>query len=59
MLVERNHDTTKWPKMDVTNIRSMEILKKLGVEDGIRSVGECHVGSRSIWIASILRHPVT
>jgi FAD-dependent monooxygenase len=42
MLVERNHDTTKWPKMDVTNVRSMEILKKLGVEDGIRSVGGCH-----------------
>ena len=43
MLVERNDDTTRWPKMDVTNCRSMELLRgpsRLGVGDGLRAVGE-------------------
>jgi 2-polyprenyl-6-methoxyphenol hydroxylase-like FAD-dependent oxidoreductase len=39
ILVERNLDTTKWPKMDITNCRSMEILKRLGVDQGLRDVG--------------------
>lgn len=40
MLVERNPDTTAWPKMDITNCRSMELLRRLGVADGLRDVGE-------------------
>ena len=40
MLTERNPDTTKWPKMDITNCRSMELLKRLGVADGLRAVGK-------------------
>jgi 2-polyprenyl-6-methoxyphenol hydroxylase-like FAD-dependent oxidoreductase len=40
MLVERNLETTKWPKMDITNCRSMEILRRLGVADGLREVGK-------------------
>lgn len=39
LLVERNLDTTKWPKMDITNCRSMELLKRLGVDKGLRDVG--------------------
>jgi 2-polyprenyl-6-methoxyphenol hydroxylase-like FAD-dependent oxidoreductase len=39
LLVERNFDTTKWPKMDITNCRSMELLKRLGVDEGLREVG--------------------
>lgn len=39
LLVERNLDTTRWPKMDITNVRSMEILKRLGVDRGLREVG--------------------
>ncbi|KIX01108.1 uncharacterized protein Z518_10174 [Rhinocladiella mackenziei CBS 650.93] len=39
MLVERNLDTTKWPKMDITNCRSMELLKRLKVDQGLRKVG--------------------
>ncbi len=38
-LVERNLDTTRWPKMDITNCRSMELLRRLGLEDGLRLVG--------------------
>jgi 2-polyprenyl-6-methoxyphenol hydroxylase-like FAD-dependent oxidoreductase len=41
VLAERNLDTTKWPKMDVTNCRSMEILRRLGVAQGLRDVGTC------------------
>lgn len=40
MLTERNPDTTKWPKMDITNCRSMELLKRLGVADSLRAIGE-------------------
>ncbi|KAL5339789.1 FAD binding domain-containing protein [Aspergillus crustosus] len=39
ILVERNHETTKWPKMDVTNVRSMEIFRRLGIDEGVRGVG--------------------
>ncbi|KAL6234083.1 FAD binding domain-containing protein [Aspergillus navahoensis] len=39
MLVERNQTTTQWPKMDVTNCRSMEIFRRLGIAEGVRSVG--------------------
>ena len=39
ILVERNEDTTKWPKMDVTNCRSMELLKRLDICQALRGVG--------------------
>ena len=39
MLIERNLDTTRWPKMDITNCRSMELLRRLGLEEGWRKVG--------------------
>jgi 2-polyprenyl-6-methoxyphenol hydroxylase-like FAD-dependent oxidoreductase len=39
MLIEGNLDTTRWPKMDITNCRSMELLRRLGLEDGLRQVG--------------------
>lgn len=37
LLVERNPTTTRHPKMDVTNGRSMEHFRRLGVADEIRS----------------------
>ncbi|KAL7931347.1 hypothetical protein V8C35DRAFT_323774 [Trichoderma chlorosporum] len=39
MLVERNLDTTKWPKMDMTNCRSMELFNRLGISEGLRQIG--------------------
>src|SRR6266568_2718538 len=39
ILVERRPTTTTFPKMDVTNARSMELLARLGVADLVRSVG--------------------
>ena len=40
MLIERNLETTRWPKMDVTNARSMELLRTLGVADELKEKGE-------------------
>jgi hypothetical protein len=55
MLAERNLETTKWPKMDITNCRSMELLRRLGVADGLREVGksgsEASVLSASVTLA--------
>ncbi|KAM5347515.1 hypothetical protein ACJ41O_010520 [Fusarium nematophilum] len=39
IVVERNLATTKWPKMDITNCRSMELFKRLGIAQGLRDQG--------------------
>lgn len=39
IVFERNKTTTKWPKMDLTNARSMEIFRKLGLADDLRRQG--------------------
>jgi FAD-dependent monooxygenase len=38
VLIERNLQTTRWPKMDITNCRTMELLRRLGLEQGWRDV---------------------
>lgn len=38
MLVERNATTTRHPKMDNTNVRSMELFSLSGLEERLRSV---------------------
>ena len=40
-LIERNLDTTQWPKMDLTNCRTMELFRpnRLDLGNGLRSVG--------------------
>ncbi|WP_083881055.1 FAD-dependent monooxygenase [Nocardia araoensis] len=38
MLVERNPSTTTHPKMDITNGRSMELFRRLGVAEDVRKV---------------------
>src|SRR5881296_3885811 len=38
LLVERNTATTRHPKMDITNGRSMELYRRLGVADDLREV---------------------
>lgn len=52
MLVERNESTTKWPKMDITNVRSMEILRRLGLADELREQGSPR--SRSAFVPSLI-----
>jgi 2-polyprenyl-6-methoxyphenol hydroxylase-like FAD-dependent oxidoreductase len=39
ILVERNPTTTRHPKMDLTNGRSMELFKRLGLADRLRDAG--------------------
>lgn len=39
ILFERNATTTAWPKMDLTNTRSMELFRKLGLADELREQG--------------------
>ncbi|KAL6815145.1 FAD binding domain-containing protein [Trichoderma sp. SZMC 28015] len=39
ILVERNHFTTKFPKMDLTHERTMEIYRKVGLASLLRSSG--------------------
>lgn len=36
ILFERNQSTTNWPKMDLTNARSMELFRKIGLADELR-----------------------
>lgn len=38
LLVERNPSTTTHPKMDITNGRSMELYRQLGIADELRKV---------------------
>ncbi|KUI67804.1 2,4-dichlorophenol 6-monooxygenase [Cytospora mali] len=38
LLAERNVETTRWPKMDWTNPRSMELFRMMGVADEYRSL---------------------
>jgi 2-polyprenyl-6-methoxyphenol hydroxylase-like FAD-dependent oxidoreductase len=38
MLVERNASTTRHPKMDITNSRSMELFRSVGLADRLRAV---------------------
>ncbi|AMK26522.1 FAD-dependent monooxygenase (plasmid) [Sphingobium sp. SJ10-10] len=39
IIVERNENTTTYPKMDLTNGRSMELFRTLGIVDKLRAVG--------------------
>ena len=55
ILVERNPTTTRHPKMDITNGRSMELFRRLGVIDALRAeaVPEDHPVS-VIWVDTLL-----
>lgn len=39
ILVERNEATTRHPKMDITNARSMELFRRLGLVPAMRAAG--------------------
>ncbi|KAL7955841.1 FAD-dependent monooxygenase [Trichoderma compactum] len=38
VLLERHYTTTTWPKMDLTNSRSMEIFRSLGMAEELRKL---------------------
>lgn len=39
VLLERNETTTRWPKVDLTNPRTMEMFRRLGLADDLRARG--------------------
>jgi 2-polyprenyl-6-methoxyphenol hydroxylase-like FAD-dependent oxidoreductase len=53
LLVERNPSTTRHPKMDITNDRSMELFRQLGVADQLRKAGiAAHRRTKVTWATS-------
>jgi len=57
MLVERNAQTTRHPKMDLTNARSMELFKRLGLAEPLRDAGVPRENAFDIsWINSLAGH---
>ncbi|MYE13146.1 MAG: FAD-monooxygenase [Gammaproteobacteria bacterium] len=60
VLVERNPTTTRHPKMDITNGRSMELFRRLGVIDALRAeaVPEDHPVS-VIWADNLAGRELT
>ena len=60
VLVERNPTTTRHPKMDITNGRSMELFRRLGVIDELRAeaVPEDHPVS-VIWADNLAGRELT
>ena len=54
MLVERNPSTTRYPKMDITNSRSMELFRKLGLSKPLREVAVPEANNFDVsWITSL------
>ena len=54
LLVERNASTTRHPKMDITNGRSMELFRRLGLADKLRAVAVPEENNFDVsWITSL------
>ncbi|MAT50720.1 MAG: FAD-monooxygenase [Porticoccaceae bacterium] len=57
MLVERNETTTTHPKMDITNARSMELFRRVGLADGLRAVAVPDGNPFDVsWITTLTGH---
>ena len=57
MLVERNTTTTRHPKMDITNARSMELFRRLGLADALRRVAVPEDNNFDVsWITTLSGH---
>ena len=57
ILVERNPTTTRHPKMDITNGRSMELFRRWGLHKKLRAVAipEDH-GFNVVWMTNLVGH---
>ena len=58
VLAERNEHTTLFPKMDITNGASMELLRRLGVDDELRALGVAPQHSFDVIFAAGLNGPI-
>jgi 2-polyprenyl-6-methoxyphenol hydroxylase-like FAD-dependent oxidoreductase len=57
MLVERNVTTTSHPKMDITNARSMELFRRLGLAEALRAVAVPETNNFDVsWITTLCGH---
>src|SRR5215471_5629656 len=57
LLVERNPTTTRHPKMDITNARSMELFRRLGLTDALRTVAVPEANNFDVsWITGLSGH---
>ncbi|MEZ5749078.1 MAG: FAD-dependent monooxygenase [Caenibius sp.] len=57
MLVERNPTTTRHPKMDLTNGRSMELFHRLGIDEQLRDAGVPRENAFDIlWVTNMVGH---
>jgi 2-polyprenyl-6-methoxyphenol hydroxylase-like FAD-dependent oxidoreductase len=57
LLVERNATTTRHPKMDITNARSMELFRRLGLSRSLREVAVPTSHNFDVsWITSLCGH---
>ncbi|MGD9663916.1 MAG: FAD-dependent monooxygenase [Novosphingobium sp.] len=57
ILVERNPETTRHPKMDLTNGRSMELFHRLGITEQLRDAGVPRENDFDIlWITNMVGH---
>ena len=57
MLLERNLTTTRHPKMDITNARSMELFRRLALADELRAVAVPESNNFDVsWITSLSGH---
>jgi 2-polyprenyl-6-methoxyphenol hydroxylase-like FAD-dependent oxidoreductase len=57
MLVERNSTTTRHPKMDITNGRSMELFRKFGLVDALRKAAVPEQNPFDVsWVTSMSGH---
>jgi 2-polyprenyl-6-methoxyphenol hydroxylase-like FAD-dependent oxidoreductase len=57
MLVERNSSTTRHPKMDITNGRSMELFRRFGLVDALRKAAVPEQNPFDVsWVTSMTGH---
>src|SRR4051794_38751173 len=56
LMVERNPTTTRHPKMDITNGRSMELFRRLGLVERLRAVAVPEGNNFDVsWVTSLAR----
>ena len=58
VMAERNEHTSLFPKMDITNGASMELLRRLGVDADLRAAGVAPQHSFDVIFAAGLSGPV-
>ena len=57
VLVERNATTTRHPKMDITNARSMELFRRLGLEPALRRAAVPEDNNFDVsWVDTMVGH---